>query len=58
MDINELRGLGTVLILASFIGLFIWAYSNRRKAEFDEAAGLPFADEHSESLQSQETDYE
>jgi cytochrome c oxidase cbb3-type subunit 4 len=45
MDINDLRGLSTVFIMATFIGLCIWAYSSKRKKEFDEAANLPFADE-------------
>ena len=45
MDINDLRGLSTVFIMATFIGLCIWAYSGKRKKEFDEAATLPFADE-------------
>ena len=45
MDINDLRGLSTVFIMATFIGLCIGAYSGKRKKEFDEAANLPFADE-------------
>jgi len=45
MDINDLRGLSTVFIMITFIGLCIWAYSSKRKKEFDEAANLPFADE-------------
>jgi len=45
MDINDLRGLSTALLLVAFIGLCFWAYSNKRKADFDEAANLPFADE-------------
>ena len=45
MDINDLRGLSTVLIMATFIGLCFWAYSSKRKKEFDDAANLPFADE-------------
>ena len=45
MDINDLRGLSTVLIFVSFIGLCIWVYSSKRKKDFDEAANLPFADE-------------
>ena len=45
MDINELRGLSTVLMMIAFIGLVFWAYSGKRKTEFDEAAQLPFADE-------------
>ncbi len=45
MDINDLRGLSTVFIMVTFIGLCFWAYSSKRKKTFDEAANLPFADE-------------
>jgi len=45
MDINTLRGLSTLFLLIAFIGLVFWAYSGKRKKEFDEAANLPFADE-------------
>ena len=45
MDINDLRGFSTLLMLVAFIGLVAWAYSGRRKKSFDEAAQLPFADE-------------
>ena len=45
MDINDLRGLSTLFLMVSFIGLCFWAYSKKRKKAFDEAANLPFADE-------------
>ena len=45
MDINDLRGLSTLFLMISFIGLCFWAYSSKRKKTFDEAAQLPFADE-------------
>ena len=45
MDINDLRGISTVFMMVTFIGLCIWAYSSKRKKSFDEAANLPFADE-------------
>lgn len=45
MDINDLRGLSTLFMLIAFIGLCLWAYSSKRKQTFDDAAGLPFADE-------------
>ena len=45
MDINDLRGLSTLFLMISFIGLCIWAYSGKRKTTYDEAANLPFADE-------------
>ena len=46
MDINDFRGLITGLLLLSYIGLCFWAYSRKRKPGFDEAANLPFADDH------------
>ena len=45
MDINDLRGLSTLFLMISFIGLCFWAYSSKRKKTFDEAAHLPFADD-------------
>ncbi|MEJ2176532.1 MAG: cbb3-type cytochrome c oxidase subunit 3 [Gammaproteobacteria bacterium] len=31
----------TLLLMTIFIGIFIWAWSGRRKADFEEAARLP-----------------
>jgi len=45
MEINDFRAWHTVVLLISFVGIMIWAYSKRRKSDFDEAANLPFADE-------------
>jgi cytochrome c oxidase cbb3-type subunit 4 len=45
MDIGTLRGLGTLLIFAAFIGLVFWAYSSKRQDSFAQAAMLPFSDE-------------
>ena len=45
MEINDIRAWHTVILLISFIGIVIWAYSKRRKSDFDEAANLPFADQ-------------
>jgi len=45
MDAGIFRGLYTVLMLVIFIGICVWAYSGKRKAEFDEAANLPLQDD-------------
>ena len=42
MDIGTVRGLITLFLLLAFVGVVIWAYSKRRKADFDEMAQLPF----------------
>lgn len=45
MDINTLRGLATVFAMVAFIGVCLWAYSSKRKQQFDEAALLPFVED-------------
>ena len=42
MDINDLRSIVTTISLLTFVGIVIWAWSRRNKADFDEAARLPF----------------
>ena len=51
MDINTLRGIATVVVMIAFLGICIWAYSNKRKADFKEAANLPFADDKNDDKQ-------
>ena len=45
MDINDLRGISTAMLMITFLGMCFWVYSKKRKKSFDEAANLPFADE-------------
>ena len=45
MDVNDLRILIMVLAFVAFVGIVMWAYSRRRKHDFEEAARLPFSDE-------------
>ncbi|MCY1403910.1 hypothetical protein D9M71_191060 [compost metagenome] len=45
LDIGTIRGLGTLLVAAAFIGVLLWAYSGKRKQRFDNDALLPFADD-------------
>ncbi len=45
LDINTLRGLATVFCMTAFIGVVLWAYSDRKNKDFNEAANLPFEDE-------------
>lgn len=41
MDMNDFRSWYTVVVFAVFIGIFIWAWSGKRKRDFHEAAHLP-----------------
>ena len=58
MDINDFRAFHTVLMLAAFVGIWIWAWSRKRNKAFDEAANLPFADESAHAASVKESDHE
>lgn len=45
MDINTLRSAVTVLSMLVFLGIVAWAWSQRNKISFEEAAQLPFIEE-------------
>lgn len=56
MDIHMLRSLFTVLLFALFIAIVLWAWSGRNRQRFDQAALLPFADEHLAPVHATEKD--
>ncbi|MBD1564452.1 cbb3-type cytochrome oxidase subunit 3 [Vibrio sp. SA48] len=45
MDIGTIHSIWTIVLFVCFIGVVWWAYGKNRKARFDEAANLIFADE-------------
>ena len=55
MDMGTVRGLVTLCLMLAFIGLVFWAYSKRRKADFDEMANLPFHEYPSDKDQGSKT---
>ncbi|AZQ10592.1 MULTISPECIES: cbb3-type cytochrome oxidase subunit 3 [Shewanella] len=50
MDYGTLHGLVTIVVMLTFVGIFAWAYSSRRKKQFDEAANLVFSDEEHKEM--------
>lgn len=54
-DINFFRGLSTVFAMAAYLGVCYWAFSRKRKTDFDSAAQLPFADDELDAALSQPT---
>ena len=48
MDTGIVQGLWTLVSLVTFVAISVWAYSRRRKKDFDAAARIPF-DEDTES---------
>ncbi|MCP4766260.1 MAG: cbb3-type cytochrome c oxidase subunit 3 [Gammaproteobacteria bacterium] len=47
MNFTLLQSLWSIVILVTFLGIVVWAYSGKRKSAFDEAARLPFDGEPS-----------
>ena len=45
MDINDVRGLGTVFALIAFLGIVAWAYSSSRKDRFKDDGDMIFKDD-------------
>jgi len=45
MDYGTLRGIITIVVMVTFVGIFAWAYSSSRKKQFNDAANLVFSDE-------------
>ena len=42
MDITTMRIVATLVSMVCFVGIWVWAYRDRNKSRFDEAAQLPF----------------
>jgi len=45
MSIGMIRGLGTLIVFVAFVGLLLWAFSSKRKKDFEQAAMLPLLDD-------------
>lgn len=45
MSFTFFQSIWTIVVMITFLGIVAWAYSSRRKSDFDEAARLPFDDE-------------
>lgn len=54
MDLGVVRGLGTLVLFSSFVGLCIWAWSPAQRARFESASRLPFLDEDGGSVTESE----
>ena len=53
MDVSVFHGLWTGALLVIFIGIVAWAWSGKRKRDFDEAAHIPLEDADLEAFEAQ-----
>ena len=54
MDINMIRAGVTVAALITFLGIVAWAWSSRRRADFDSAARLPLEEDDDAAAREKE----
>ena len=45
MDVSIVQSVWTLVVLVLFVGIVIWAWSGKRKQDFDEAANIPFSED-------------
>lgn len=59
MEYSTIHSIFTVILFVAFIAYVIWAFSKKRKADFDKAANLVFDDEQKAPQKNkQESDHE
>lgn len=45
MDLNTIRTILLLVLFVAFIGVWIWAWSKKRKSAFEEASRLPLEED-------------
>ncbi len=45
MDLNTLRSIVTLLSFVGFLGIVVWAFTPRRKAQFERAGSMALVDD-------------
>jgi cytochrome c oxidase cbb3-type subunit 4 len=58
MDYSLVQSIWTLVVLVLFVGIVLWAWSGKRKKDFDEAANIPFTeDEKPTDINSKENSH-
>ena len=50
MNFGLLLGIWTIIVMILFLGIVVWAWSKKRKKEFDDAAMIPFREDNNENI--------
>jgi cytochrome c oxidase cbb3-type subunit 4 len=50
MNFGLLLGIWTIIVMIIFLGIVVWAWSKKRKKEFDDAAMIPFREDNNENI--------
>jgi cytochrome c oxidase cbb3-type subunit 4 len=49
MDYSLIQSVWTLVVLVLFVGIVIWAWSGKRKKDFEDAANIPFHEDETPS---------
>ena len=55
MDINDFRGILTAIVFIAFVGIWAFAWSRHRKADYDAQAALPLEEDKKLTNNEQES---
>lgn len=58
MDVNFIRGAILIGLIVGFLGIWLWAWSKKRKPDFDRAARLPLEEDEKDEGVEQRTENE
>jgi cytochrome c oxidase cbb3-type subunit IV len=45
LDQNLIRGLALIMLIVAFLGMWIWAWSDKRKGDFKKMSELPLEED-------------
>ncbi len=45
MNYSLILSVWTIVVMVLFVGIVLWAWSDKRKQRFDEAANIPFTED-------------
>ncbi len=45
MDYSLIQIVWTIVVMVVFVGIVVWAYSDKRRQRFEEAAQIPFIED-------------
>jgi cytochrome c oxidase cbb3-type subunit 4 len=51
VDFTLIEAIWTVVVMVTFIGIVLWAWSGKRKQDFNEAANIPFNEDEPASTE-------
>ena len=48
-----LQGIWTIIVMVVFLGIVFWAWSGKRKKDFEDASNIPFNEEDDDKRKTQ-----